>query len=59
MTRVFVESEFAPLRRVVVARCEMRLPDPDFASAELLQAEAAILPEAERAIALQIGRAHV
>ena len=59
MSRVFVESEFAPLRRVVVARCEMRLPDPDFASAELLQAEAAILPEAERAIALQLlGRDH-
>jgi len=57
--RVFVESEFAPLRRVVVAACEMRLPDPDFAVPALLAAEAAILPEAERALALRLmGRDH-
>ena len=59
MGRIFVESEFAPLRRVVVAACEMRLSDPDFLPPELMQAEAAILPEAERALILQLlGRDH-
>lgn len=54
MKRVFVDSEYAPLRRVVVAACEMRLPDPDFAAPETMAAEAAILPEAERALVLQL-----
>ena len=59
MKRVFVESEFAPLRRVVVAACEMRLPDPDFAPPDLMAVEAAILPEAERVLAMQLlGRDH-
>lgn len=46
--RVFVESEFAPLRTVVVARSQVRLPDRDCLTPEQLGVELAILPPAER-----------
>ncbi len=57
--RVFVASEFAPLRRVVLARSQMRLPDPDASSAEQFNQEVAILPDEARAVATQLlGRDH-
>jgi glycine amidinotransferase len=57
--RIFVKSEFAPLRTVVLARCEMRLPDADSASKEQLAEEMSIMPEEERQIVLQLlGKDH-
>jgi len=57
--RIFVESEFAPLRTVVVAQCQMRLPDADVGSQEHLNDELSIMPEEQRQIILQLlGREH-
>lgn len=59
MDRIFVASEFAPLRTVVVAQCQMRLPDADAMSPEQFAAEMSILPENERVIAQSLlGRDH-
>jgi glycine amidinotransferase len=57
--RVFVTSEFAPLRTVVLSQCQMRLPDPGTTSPAQLAAEMEFLPEAEREIAQSLlGRDH-
>lgn len=47
--RIFVESEFAPLRTVVLAQSQMRLPDADAFTPEQLEAELAIVPPEKRA----------
>ncbi len=49
-----MESEFAPLHRVVLAQSQMRLPDPDFIPAELAGDELSILPPEELAIVLSL-----
>lgn len=46
--RIYVESEFAPLRSVIVANCEFRPQDADYMSEEQLDEELSILPEDER-----------
>ncbi|MBJ6761803.1 amidinotransferase [Myxococcaceae bacterium JPH2] len=57
--RVFVASEFAPLRTVVVARSQIRISDAGVMSEAQLEARLAILPEAERVIARRlVGRDH-
>lgn len=48
--RIFVASEFAPLRTVVVAQCQMRLPDADSLPDAQLAEEMSILPPGEREI---------
>ena len=59
MARVFVASEYAPLHRVVLAQSQIRLPDPDFMSADLAADELAVLPEEELAILIALlGRDH-
>ena len=45
-SRVFVESEFAPLRTVVLARSQVRLSDPDIYTPKQWALESSImLPE--------------
>jgi glycine amidinotransferase len=57
--RIFVESEFAPLRTVVLAQSEMRLPDADTGSQEQLNDELSIMPEEQRRVILQLlGKDH-
>jgi len=57
--RIFVESEFAPLRTVVLAQCQMRLPDADTGSKEQLNDELSIMPDEQRQIILQLlGKDH-
>jgi glycine amidinotransferase len=57
--RIFVESEFAPLRTVVLAQSQMRLPDADMASKEQFEQETSIMPEEQRRIAFQLlGKDH-
>ena len=59
MTKIFVSNEFARLHTVVVAQCQMRLPDADAMPAEQFEAEMSILPQAEREIARQLlGKDH-
>ncbi len=45
---VYVESEFAPLRRVVLAQSQFRAPDLGVGDAPWAEAELAILPPEER-----------
>jgi glycine amidinotransferase len=52
--RIFVESEFAPLRTVVLAQSQMRLPDADTGSKEQLNDELSIMPEEQRRVILQL-----
>src|SRR5260370_5391059 len=54
LRRIFVESEFAPLRTVVLAQCQMRLPDAETGSKEQLKDELSIMPEEQRRIILQL-----
>ena len=57
--RIFVESEFAPLKTVVVAQSEMRLPDADTGSEAQLNDELSIMPEEQRRVILQLlGKDH-
>jgi hypothetical protein len=57
--RIFVESEFAPLRTVVLAQSQMRLPDADMASKDQFEEEMSIMPEEQRRIVLQLlGKDH-
>jgi N-dimethylarginine dimethylaminohydrolase len=57
--RVFVKSEFAPLRTVVLAQCQMRLPDPASMPKEQLEEEMSIMPQDQRQIILQLlGKDH-
>ncbi|WP_338864712.1 amidinotransferase [Myxococcus stipitatus] len=57
--RVFVASEFAPLRTVVVARSQVRLSDAGVMSEAQSEARLAILPESERELARRLmGRDH-
>jgi len=57
--RIFVESEFAPLRTVVLAQCQMRLPDVAPGSNAQLNDEMAILPQEQQKIILQLlGKDH-
>ena len=44
--RIFVDSEFAPRRLVVLAQCQMRLPDVEPGSAAQLNDEMAMPPGA-------------
>jgi glycine amidinotransferase len=57
--RIFVESEFATLKTVVLAQSEMRLPDADTASEAQLNDELSIMPEEQRHVILQLlGKDH-
>jgi glycine amidinotransferase len=57
--RIFVESEFAPLRTVVLAQSQMRLPDADTGSKDQLNDELSIMPEEQRRVILQLlGKEH-
>ena len=57
--RIFVQSEFAPLRTVVLAQSQMRLPDAETGSKEQLNDEMSIMPEEQRRIILQLlGKDH-
>ena len=57
--RIFVDSEFAPLRTVVLAQCQMRLPDVEPGSAAQLNDEMAIMPPEQQKTILQLlGKDH-
>jgi glycine amidinotransferase len=57
--RIFVESEFAPLHTVVLARCEMKLPEAEPGGGPQLNDEMAILPKEQQEIMLQLlGKDH-
>jgi N-dimethylarginine dimethylaminohydrolase len=52
--RIFVQSEFAPLRTVVLTQSQMHPPDPDAFPKEQLEEELSIMPEDTRATLLQL-----
>lgn len=57
--RIFVESEFATLRTVVLAQSQIRLPDPDTISSEQLEQELSISPQEVRDLLVRLlGRDH-
>lgn len=53
--RIFVDSEFAPLRTVVLARSQFRLPDPDAISRHQLATEMSVMPNRQRRL---LGKDH-
>ncbi len=53
--RIFVESDYAPLRTVVLAVSEFRPPDLGSADPEQLDRELSILPGGDRAYVLGLG----
>lgn len=58
-SRVFVESEFAPLRTVVLARSQVRLSDPDIYTPKQWALESSImLPEQRATMMALLGRDH-
>jgi glycine amidinotransferase len=57
--RIFVESEFAPLRTVVLAQSEIRLPDASTFAPAQLEEEIAIIPVDQRGVIRQLlGKDH-
>lgn len=57
--RIFVESEFAPLRTVVLAQSQIRLPDASTFTPAQLEEEIAIMPVDKRNIIRQLlGKDH-
>jgi glycine amidinotransferase len=57
--RIFVESEFAPLRTVVLAQSQIRLPDPSAFAPAQLEEEIAIIPADQREVIRQLlGKDH-
>lgn len=57
--RIFVESEFAPLRTVVLSQSELRLPDPDAIAHGQLDEELSVSPPEHRELLRQLlGKDH-
>lgn len=52
--RIYVESEFAPLKRVVLSQSQIKPPDADMFTPEELAREVSIFPSAEKAIIMQL-----